>query len=143
MRGDFNRDGLDDFIQVANALPGCIAQDPSASPEQKIEAARLHVDLDYCICNEVANQQKHFGRHTRSGSKPALVKAVRITPGARGFLDPSRSFFLGAGESIRFELFDGQCRDATAIVYRMTSFFRYVFEILPQPQSPIAITTLL
>jgi len=127
----FNRDDLDDFIQVAHSLPGCIELDPTTSIEQKNEAKRLSPDLDWKICNQIANQQKHFKPVTRCGAEPALVKSVQIQPGAAGFLDLSRRRVLGAGEEIRMELPDGTKRDAVAIVYRMFRHFEYIFEILP------------
>src|SRR5438477_10292128 len=109
---DFNRHDLDDFIQTANSLPGCIELDPTTPKAQKNEAKRLYPGLDWKICNQIANQQKHFKPTTRCGAEPALVKSVQIKPGAAGFTDLSCRRVLGAGAEIRMELPRGTKEDA-------------------------------
>jgi hypothetical protein len=128
---DFNRDDLDDFVQVANSLPRCIELDPTTSDAQKNEAKRLYPGMDWKICNQIANQQKHYKPVTRRGSEQPLVKSVQRKPGAAGFLDVSRRKVLGAGEEIQMELPDGTKEDAVAMVYRMFRHFEYIFETLP------------
>src|SRR5216684_5078730 len=87
---NFNRDDLDDFFQVANALPICIELDPVTSPAQKEHAKSLRPGMDWIICKQIANQQKHFKPDIRSGPKQALVKSVQRKFRATGFLDLSR-----------------------------------------------------
>ena len=128
---DFNRHDLDDFIHTAGSLPGCIERDPTTSKAQKNEAKRMCPGLDWKICNQIANQQKHFKPATRCGAEPALVKSVQVKPGAAGFLDLSRRRVIEAGEEIRMEHPDGSKTDAVGTVYRMFRHFEYIFENLP------------
>jgi hypothetical protein len=128
---NFNRDDLDDFFQVANALPSCIELDPVTSPAQKEHAERLRPGMDWIICKQIANQQKHFKPDIRSGPKQALVKSVQRKLGATGFLDLSHRRVLGAGEQILMELYNGSEEDALGMVYRMFRHFEYIFETLP------------
>jgi hypothetical protein len=129
---NFNRHDLDDYIQIVNALPSCIEQDPVASPAQKLEAKRLYPDMDWQICRQIANQQKHFKRETRSGAEPQLVKSVAIKSGAPGMFHAASGTIWARGESIVIDLPDGRKRDAFSTVYRMFRFFEYIFEILPR-----------
>src|ERR1700733_155895 len=129
---NFNRHDLDDYIQIVNALPSCIEQDPQTSAAQKLEAKRLYPDMDWQICRQIANQQKHFKPETRSGAQAPLVKAVEIKPDAPGMFHSASGTIWARGESIVLELPDGQKRDAFSTVYRMFRFFEYIFEILPR-----------
>jgi hypothetical protein len=140
---NFNRDDLDDFIQVANALPECVELDPATSNAQKEHAKRLRPGMDWIICKQIANQQKHFKPDARSGPKQPRLKSVQRNFGATGFLDSSRMTVLGAGEQILMELNNGIEEDALAMVYRMFRHYEYIFETLPSrekvPESGVTI----
>jgi hypothetical protein len=70
----FNRDDLDDFIQTANSLPEWIRSDGTLSREQKDALERFVVpqSLDWQICHQVANVQKHVKPNRRSKA-PVVV----------------------------------------------------------------------
>lgn len=86
----FNRNDLDDFIQTANSLPEWIRLDDSLSQEQKDALERFVVapSLDWQICHQVANAQKHVKASTRGLPTTApVVKSVKHKPGGRGFTE--------------------------------------------------------
>jgi hypothetical protein len=64
----FNRDDLDDFIHTANSLREWIRQDGNLNQEQKAALERFVVNgsVDWQICNQLANFQKHVGAQPRS-----------------------------------------------------------------------------
>lgn len=130
LNANFNQDDVDDFFAVANSLPEFIRLDSSTSAAQRDAAKRLVDDLDWKICHEIANQQKHFHRPTRAGSPPLMVKAISVRPTA-GVLDRARMRVFGAGDDICFVQTDGTERSALAVVWRMLSHFNYIFKTLP------------
>jgi hypothetical protein len=98
---NFNRDDLDDYVQTANSLREWIQQDSSLIPEQKEHLERFIVDesLDWQICHQIANAQKHvrstsrFKKHVSSKHKQTSkerrvhtpnVTDVEIRPGGEG-----------------------------------------------------------
>jgi hypothetical protein len=140
LKKNFNRDDLDDFIQTANSLREWIRRDVTLTSEQKAALERFVVpeSLDWQICNQIANQQKHVdarprtkARQARAGSIPS-VKAVRVKPGGTGFIVPPSMRVVGAGEEITIE-YDGNSESALAFVVRTFRHFRYIFEVAPIP----------
>jgi hypothetical protein len=130
LNANFNQDDVDDFFAVANSLPEFIRHDPNATAAQRDAAKRLLDDLDWKICHEIANQQKHFRRPTRAGST-LMVKAVSLRRGAGGVFDVQRRRVFAAGDDICFVQADGTERSAFAVVWRMLTHFRYIFQTLP------------
>ena len=95
---NFNVDDLDDFIATANSMPQWMKNDPSLVQEQRDAIAWFTVDgsIDWQICNQVANRQKHV-KAQRAG-RPALgVNSVQVNPGARGILLQSPQSTPGTG----------------------------------------------
>src|SRR5580658_9757472 len=81
---NFNRDDLDDYVQVANSLRDWIKQDTSLITDQKEHLERFIVDnsLDWQICNQLANAQKHVKANPRSKKRTTTspkVTAVRVS----------------------------------------------------------------
>src|ERR1035438_3038626 len=78
---DFNRDDLDDFILTANSLREWIQRDPSLTAEQRaaVEAFAAPEGLDWQVCHQIANHQKHGGAKPRGRLKLNVptVKGVR------------------------------------------------------------------
>jgi len=64
----FNLDDLDDFIQTANSLREWIRRDGTLTQEQKAALERFVVDpsVDWQICNQIANHQKHVSSRSLS-----------------------------------------------------------------------------
>jgi len=135
----FNPDDLDDFIQTANSLPEWIRSDSTLSQEQKDALERFAVapSLDWQICHQIANAQKHGRAKLRSGALPTaapVVKSVHWKPGGGGFaVLPSKRVF-GAGHEIVIE-FDGNRESALGFVIRTFRHFHYIFEMAPIPPS--------
>jgi hypothetical protein len=131
----FNRDDLDDFIQTANSLPEWIRRDSTLSPEQKDALERFVVapSLDWQICHQVANAQKHVKANPRSkklssDDAAVVVKSVECQPGGRGFAVPPSMRVFGAGDEIVIE-YDDNREPALGFVVRTFNHFRYIFEI--------------
>jgi hypothetical protein len=143
----FDREGLDDFIQTANSLRGWIPQDASLSQHQKDEIERFAVPsgMDWQICHQIANSQKHGGRASHRGkakNAPRLVvKDAHIKKGGSvGFVFPEmtmRTFGLGDDIMVEYEC-DGKraTESALAVVFRTFQFFYYVFELAPIASLP-------
>jgi hypothetical protein len=129
----FNRHDLDDFIATANSLREWVRTDPAMSAEQKAALERFVVpeSLDWTICNEIANSQKHARPQTRAGARP-LVKAVTKSPTGLGFAVPPSMRVFGAGEEISIEC-DGRTESALAFVVRTFRHFHFIFELAPIP----------
>jgi hypothetical protein len=142
----FNRDDLDDFIQTANSLPEWIRCDGTLSQEQKDALERFVVapSLDWQVCHQVANAQKHVKANPRSKRLPAeapIVKSVQCKPRGTGFAVPPSMRVFGAGEEIVIQ-YDENRESALAFVVRTFNHFRYIFEIAPIPPSQRGIPTL-
>jgi hypothetical protein len=133
----FNLDDLDDFIQTANSLPEWIRRDGTLSRDQKDALERFVVasSLDWQICHQVANAQKHVKAAHRSNKlapeAPVVVRSVQCKPGGAGFTVPSMRVF-GAGDEIVIE-YDDNRASALGFVVRTFNHFRYIFEIAPIP----------
>jgi hypothetical protein len=91
----FNRDDLDDFVQTANSLREWIRRDGTLTQEQNAALERFVVDqsLDWQICNQIANHQKHVSSRPRSKARRApesipVVKSVQVKPSGTGFAVP-------------------------------------------------------
>jgi hypothetical protein len=78
LKRNFNRDDLDDFIQTANSLPEWIRRDATVTAEQKAALERFVVpeSLDWQICNQIANQQKHVLKASPRSKARQVSKAV-------------------------------------------------------------------
>ena len=143
----FDKEGLDDFIQTANSLKDWTLQDTTLSQQQKDEIARFAVPngIDWQICNQIANSQKHGGRASHRGkaknAPSLLVRDARITKGgSSGFVFPQmKTRTFGAGDEIMIEY---ECEgkrgteSALAVVFRTFQFFYYIFELAPIASLP-------
>lgn len=135
----FNLDDLDDFVQTANSLREWIRRDGALDAEQKAALERFVVDesLDWQICNQIANHQKHVSSRPRTKARRAsasipTVKAVQLTPGGTGFAVPPSMRVFGAGDEIVIEC-DGNRESALAFVVRTFRHFHYIFELATVP----------
>lgn len=141
---NFNNDDLDDFIATANSMPEWMRADNSLVQEQKEAIERFTVDesIDWQICNQVANRQKHA--RVRNHGRPAQgVGQVQINPGGRGVLLQSTHtvIVIGAGQDIYFD-YSGTQESALAFVIRTFNHFHYMFEMAPIPPAQRQIPTL-
>jgi hypothetical protein len=140
LKRNFNRDDLDDFIQTANSLREWIRRDAAITQEQKDALERFVVpeSLDWQICNQIANQQKHVDARPRTKARKTqgvsipVVKAVQVRQGGTGFMVPPSMRVVGAGEEITIE-YDGNRESALAFVVRTFRHFHYIFEVAPIP----------
>jgi len=142
----FSRDDLDDFIQTANSLPDWIKGDGTLSREQKDALERFVVapSLDWQICHQLANAQKHGKAKPRSKGLPAaapVVKSVERKPGGLGFVVPPSMRVFGAGDEIVIE-YDDNREHALGFVVRTFKHFHYIFEMAPIQPSQRVIPTL-
>ena len=102
----FDKDGLDDFMQTANSLTDWIRRDPTLNQHQKagIERFTVYNGIDWQICNQIANFQKHSGSTSprrKSAKSPALaVKDAHVKKdGNAGIVFPEMKMrTFGAGE---------------------------------------------
>jgi hypothetical protein len=131
----FDREGLDDYIQTANSLRDWIPRDPSLNQHQKDEIKRFAVDnsIDWQICHQIANYQKHGGPDSRHKST-FVVRNTQVKPGGSpGVVFPNlETQTFGAGDEILIEYeFDGNrgSVDALAFVFRTFQYFYYIFEL--------------
>ena len=100
--------------------------------------------MDWQICHQVANAQKHVRAKPRAKGLPAdapVVKSVQWKPGGTGFVIPPLVRVLGAGDEIVIE-YDGSSESALGFVVGTFNHFRYIFEIAPIPPSQRGIPTL-
>jgi hypothetical protein len=143
---NFNRDDLDNFVQTANSLRQWIQRDETLLAEQKAALERFVVpeSLDWQICNQLANHQKHGDsspRHKGRGKDTApevRVTGIEITDGARGVHVPPSMKVVGAGEEISIE-WEGRKESALAFVIRTFRHFEYIFELaLLRPEERVA-----
>ncbi len=139
LMNSFDRDDLDDFIQTANSLREWIRRDATLTQEQKSALERFVVDesLDWQICNQLANFQKHSiakprSKARRNSASTPVVKAVHMNPGGTGFFLPPSMRIIGAGEEIVIDC-DGRSESALAFVIRTFRHFHYIFEVAPVP----------
>jgi hypothetical protein len=138
---NFTVDDLDDFVQTANSLPEWIRPDGTLTQEQKDALERFVVDrsVDWQICHQVANHQKHVHAKPRVRARLAatsipVVKDVRVKPGrGPGYAVPPSMRIFGAGDEIEIEL-DGNRESALGFVVRTFNHFRYIFEIARLPR---------
>ena len=140
----FTVDDLVDFIQTANSLREWIEQDSSLLPEQRDHLRRFTVpeSLDWQICNQVANVQKHAkpNRHSRKRTKTGqmlgpvpVITVLEVKPGdGMGFIVPPSRRVIGAGDEIVLG-FNGQRQNALGFVIRTFRHFHYIFEMAPVP----------
>jgi hypothetical protein len=132
---NFNKDDLDDFIATANSMPEWMKHDPSLVQAQRDAVARFTVNesLDWQICNQIANRQKHV-RPLRPGRSVSQVTSVQVNPASgRGILLQSQPMrVIGAGDEI-FVDYSGTQQSALAFVIRTFKHFHYMFEMAPIP----------
>jgi hypothetical protein len=139
---NFNRDDLDDFIQTANSLREWIKQDESLLPEQRkhLEGFTVPESIDWQICNQIANAQKHvkrnryfkMGRNGVVASIPTITVLEFKARAGTGFFDPQSRRIIGSGDKIILGV-NGQREDALGFVIRAFRHFHYIFEIAPIP----------
>ncbi len=135
LMNSFNRNDLDDFIQTANSLPEWIRRDGTLSKEQKDALERFVVapSLDWQICHQIANSQKHVKASNRGRPTAApVVKSVKHKQGGCGFLELPSMRIFGAGEEILIE-YDDRREPALGFVIRTFKHFHYIFEMAPVP----------
>ena len=126
--------------------------DDTLSLDQKAALDRFVVpeSLDWQICHQIANHQKHRNyaprfRHVDDPVSIPQVKTVHVMPGGRGFAVPPSMRVFGAGDEIVIE-YDGNRESALAFVVRTFRHFHYIFEVAPTPIServPFTMTRLL
>jgi hypothetical protein len=142
----FNRDDLDEFILTANSLREWIQRDPALTREQRkaAEAFAVPRGLDWQVCHQIANHQKHAGPKTGNPkhTKPRVpvVTAVHVASGGKGFVLPPSTQVIGEGEEISVEC-DGNTESALAFAIRTFRHFHYIFEVIPLPLSERASAT--
>jgi hypothetical protein len=143
----FDKEGLDDFIQTANSLTDWIRRDSTLTQDQKAEIERftIHNGIDWQICNQIANYQKHGGpaaHRRKSATTPSLiVKGAQVKQGgSAGVVFPNIAMkTFGAGDEIMIEYeCDGKpgSECAFGFVYRTFQFFHYIFELAPITSLP-------
>jgi hypothetical protein len=144
----FNADDLDEFVQTANSLREWIRRDGTLTQEQSAALERFVVEqsLDWQICHQVANHQKHVNARPRlkarlRAASILVVKDVHVKPGrGTGFVVPPSMRVFGAGDEIDIEC-DGRRESALAFVIRTFKHFHYIFEMAPIPPSQRVIPT--
>jgi hypothetical protein len=148
LMANFNRDDLDDYIQTANSLREWIRQDKTLTPEQTDHLERFVVpeSMDWQICNQLANAQKHVKAQPRSkkrqrGPLIATVTVLSVEAGGTGFFVPEAGRVFGAGDEIVLD-YDGRREDALAFVVRSFRHFHYIFELAPVPLGTRTISSL-
>lgn len=135
---NFNRDDLDDFVLTANSLSEWIQHDRSVTREQRkaFNQFAVPVGIDWQICHQVANRQKHVlpkpVSQAKTNPNAPVVKAVRVVSGGKGFVLPPSTQAIGAGEDITVE-FESGTESGLAFVIRTFRHFHYTFEITPLP----------
>lgn len=117
------RDDLDNFTQTANSLPVWIKRD--GTQEQKDALERFVTSLDWKICNQVANAQKHA--HPKAAPRSKKKKLPSEAP-----VVVKRVF--EAGDKIVIE-YDDNRKSALGLVVSIFNHFRYIFEIAAIPPS--------
>jgi hypothetical protein len=141
---NFNADDLDDFIATANSMPEWMKHDTLLIQEQRDALARFTVEdsLDWQICHQIANQQKH-ARPQNHGRSVPQVGQPQINPSGRGvLLQSTRSArVIGAGEDITVG-YSGSQESPLAFVIRTFKHFHFMFEMAPIPPAQRQIPTL-
>lgn len=133
LKENFNRNDLDDFIQTANSLREWIREDNTLTDHQRaaLEKFVISESVDWQICNQLANQQKHVGKSNPRTKKAVAtsvkVTAVEIMPNGAGVMVPTSMRVIGAGEKLTIE-WNGQKESALGFVIRTFSHFHYIFE---------------
>jgi hypothetical protein len=144
----FNADDLDEFIQTANSLREWIRRDDTLTEEQNAALERFVVDesVDWQICHQVANHQKHVSAKPRvrarlGASRILVVKNVHVKPGrGTGLAIPPSMRVFGAGDDIEIEC-EGISQSALPFVIRTFRNFYYIFEMAHIPVSQRVIPT--
>lgn len=131
---NFNRDDLDEFILTANSLREWIQRDAALTREQRkaVEAFATPRGLDWQICHQIANHQKHVNAKPPKNPNAPVVTAVNVAPGGKGFLLPPSMQVIGAGEDITVE-WGGNTESALAFAIRTFRHFHYIFEVITIP----------
>ena len=149
LKGNFNRDDLDDFIQTANSLREWIRSDEALSPEQHAALERFVMpeSFDWQICNQIANRQKHVGRskpRTRARARDGVPEVVAIDSRSRGrgMFNPETARIIGAGEEITIHCGDTRT-SGLAFTIRVFGHFHYIFEVAPVPPEQRALPKLM
>jgi len=131
----FNVNDLEDFILTANSIPDWMKHDTSLIQEQRDHIARFTVEesLDWQICHQLANQQKH-ARPQNHGRPVPRVGEPQINHGGRGILLQSTTSarVIGAGDEVYVE-YCGSRESVLAFVIRTFKHFHYMFEMAAIP----------
>ena len=144
---DFSVDDLDDYIAVLNSLTQFIKQDPAMSGDQKLALDQFmarddsgeFVGVDWQICREIANRQKHFA--APRDHKP-FVQSLTAKTGGTGFAVPPMMQVYGSGQEVFFECGSGK-ESGMAFVIRTFRTFHYIFEVarIPVPERTLKTLT--
>lgn len=139
LKENFNRDDLDDLIQTANSLRESIRSDEALSQQQHATLERFVMpeSIDWQICNQIANRQKHVGRSKprtrgRSGDVVPDVVAIYSSSVGRGLFNPETAHIIGAGEEITIHCGDTR-ESGLAFAIRVFRCFHYIFEVASVP----------
>jgi len=140
----FNRDDFDDYIQVANSLHDWIKTDPTVSREQRrgLESFVVPESVDWQICHQLANTEKHRRPRLPKHRLTPFVKSVHYEPGkGRGVALPPSMKIIGAGDEITID-HDGGRTSGLSFVARTFGQFYSIFEVIPIPLDQRVITPL-
>lgn len=130
----FSVDGLDNYIHTADSLVSWMRQDNSLNDEQKMALERFTVpeSMDWQMCKQISNQQKHFGRERNLHPLAPRVNWFEKTGNSRGFIMPPSSRVYGAGDEVTIEC-EGRRESGLAFVIRSFRHFHFIFEVAPVP----------
>lgn len=120
-----HKDDLDDFFKTAYHLLEITEKDKATTPLQKSAAAALRQDIDFQVCRDIANSEKHFGLDPKRNPTPAIVAAPVLEGYGVGRFGKGG---FGVGEqSVSLLLSDGTTQDALGLVRRVFKKWFSVF----------------
>lgn len=136
----FDRDKLADFCIAAHSLCEWIPRDQSLSEHQKEQIVRYKIPrgINFNLCGQIANFVKHNAAQPRhkNNKSTLVITAIDVKEGGQ----PGTMFvhlpgiLFGRGDSIRIEYTDEgipHSESAMALVWRIYSFYQYIFEYAP------------
>ena len=92
----------------------------------------MPVGVDWQICHQIANHQKHVRTKLVKNPNSPVIKSVQVASGNRGFVLPGSVQVIGAGEHITVEFETGN-ESALSFTIRTSRHFHYIFEVIPLP----------
>lgn len=120
-----HKDNLDDFFKTAYHLVEIVKRDRATTSLQKARAAELRQDIDFLICRDIANSEKHFGLDPRRNPTPTAKGASTLEGFGVGRYGMNG---YGVGEqSISLHLSDGTSIDALGLARRVFEKWSAVF----------------